>query len=257
MPYTALQLAEAHLQGGDLAESLVAIHTHLQQFPHDPHGLRLRSQLLMHTDQQDDLQQALHDLQQLETPNWQDIQRMAVLHEKLGNPQQALAVVQQALDHDPHERLKGYQLELYRRMGQLEDALRLAQHAGWGQWVGELALELGDYPLAQSAWTGVIESLHAHGVALSGLGLNQLWRAYWNRGLAHAYLQQWEQALADFEEAIVLSVADLQLVRDALDMIAQLHLNDPHYPHTLSLADDQLKGASQLPSRFQPDHTTS
>ena len=257
MPYTALQLAEAHLQAGDLAESLACLNSHLVQQPHDLTALRLRSHILMRSDRADDLKQALHDLQQLEAPDWQDVQRIAFLYEKLGDPQQALMNLQHAIERDPNERLKGYLLELYRRLGRLNDALALAQQSGWEQWVAELAFELGENALAQSSWTRFIASLTLRVASLSGLEQNQLWWAYWKRGLAFAHDRQWESALADFKQALTLSAADLQLVRDALDMIAWLRVNDPHYLNELPLSAEQLEGASQLPSRFALDQTVS
>lgn len=253
MPYTALQLAEAHLQAGELAESLACLNVHLVQHPDDPQALRLRSQLLMHSDRVEDLEQALHDLQQLQTDDWQDVQRLAFLYEKRGNPQQAILILQQALERIPHERLRGYLLELYRRLGRLQEALALAQESGWDRLVAELALELDDYPLAQSAWTRCIASFNSRLVPLTGLEQNQLWWAYWKRGLAFAHDQQWEVALVDFKQAIALSVVDLQLVKDALDMIARLRNSQPYYSDTLEVSIEERVRASQLPSRFAPD----
>ncbi|MEQ8676231.1 MAG: tetratricopeptide repeat protein [Aggregatilineales bacterium] len=168
MPYSALQLAEAYLQAGELDEAIEALNQHIAATPDDP-SRRLRASILSRQPQTDALQQALGDLDALATSTPQDAILRSTIHQKLGDDVGALEVVLTAHDRFPEDdRLTERCLYLLRMQGKIKEARALVatlqKNWRWSQWAGDLARDdhaLEDAVTHYSAAIDMLDTLYA------------------------------------------------------------------------------------------------
>ncbi|MFW5772892.1 MAG: hypothetical protein ACOCZH_06155 [Phototrophicaceae bacterium] len=168
MSYTPLQLAEAFIQAGELADALDALNTHLAAEPADDGARRLRAAVRLRLATVDDLHAALADLDSLTEAQPHDaITRSAVL-ERLGDIPAALDTLRRAHGDAPDDdRLAERLLQLLRAAGHLADARALAQARAdadlddwrWATWAGDLAAALDDPAAAEAHYTRALATL--------------------------------------------------------------------------------------------------
>lgn len=156
MTYSPMQLADAFISAGELDDALQALDQQLDATPTDDNARRLRVQVLMRLGGKQQLEQALHDLNQL-PPQPVDGHMRSVVLERLGRPQAALAAAQAALDAAKDKRLASRLLErvlgLMRQQGHIKNALRLALRHDWVQWAADAAADLHDDAQAITYYT--------------------------------------------------------------------------------------------------------
>lgn len=143
--YTPLELAEAFIRTGELADALDALNPHLEANPHDETALRLRAAVLMRLPGEDHARAALADLEQV-TPKTADdfVQQSVIWQMGLDDWAQAISSMEQAHriaggDDRISERL----LMLYDHVGEMDKArvlLNSLPHTWrWRQLAGDLA----------------------------------------------------------------------------------------------------------------------
>lgn len=149
MTYTPMQLAEAFIQTGELADALDALDQHLDSSPGDEAARRLRIAVLLRLGGGDHLRQALSDFDSV-TPLTADdeVQRSLIL-EKLDNLEDALQAMMRARSLNPvDDRLVERSLHLLIAQGKTGAALELVRTQPrawrWLQWEGDLLVLTGD-----------------------------------------------------------------------------------------------------------------
>lgn len=148
MPYSPLELANAFIQTGELTDALDALNQQLMASPMDDDARRLRIETLMRFKDDEHLQMALADLDQLANLAVDDLYKRSVIQEKPGHLDAALASIAAALHHEPtSERLIERQVHLLRSRGDYVAALRILESLPltwrWQQWRGDLAVLAG------------------------------------------------------------------------------------------------------------------
>jgi tetratricopeptide (TPR) repeat protein len=143
--YTPIELAEAFIRTGELADALDALYPHLEANPHDETALRLRVAVLMRLHGEDHARAALADIDKLNPKTADDyIQQSVIMQMGLGDWSQAVRATElahQLAPNDDHitERL----LMLYDQVGDLDKAqtlLATLPHTWrWLQLTGDLA----------------------------------------------------------------------------------------------------------------------
>ncbi|PJF23207.1 MAG: hypothetical protein CUN56_02150 [Phototrophicales bacterium] len=193
MPYSALQLAEAFIKTGELADALDALNSHLTQSPQDADARRMRAAVCLRLGQ---FQQALDDLNQLNTP--QDRLMCSTVYERMGELEQALNV----LADDAEDRLIERRLYLLQQLGRVAAARVISDDQPrtwrWCQWSGDLAVAAEDYPAAVMHYTQALNTLPPQSSqALQGIAARLLLA----RGAAYLVMQRWDDAEADYVAA--------------------------------------------------------
>ena len=166
-PYSPLQLAEAFIRTGELADALDALNPHLEANPNDEAALRLRAAVLMRLPGEDYARAALADLARLPEPTAEDFVQQSIIWQMgLGDWQQAVTMTEQAHalakgDERTAERL----LMLYEQTGNLDAARKLVaeqpQNWRWLQLAGDMAQKAGDYGAAAETYTQALVDLEA------------------------------------------------------------------------------------------------
>lgn len=226
MPYSPLQLAEAFIQAGELAEALQALNQQLEAHPDDEEARRLRIGLLLRLDGPDHLEAALADFERLPNPHAGDyLQRSVVLErsERLAEALQAMAHAYALLPGD--QRLAERYLQLLMRAEKIDLALNLVHTLPrtwrWLQWEGDLLVMAGKDMMATARY---------------GLALAQLDQSFDMQtriiapikarlllARAHAYRRQqdFEQAAAHYRAAAAL-ITDDPTIPFSLGLLAAL-----------------------------------
>jgi tetratricopeptide (TPR) repeat protein len=197
MPYTPMQLAEAFIQTGELADALQAIDQQLGARPDDDHARRLRAAVLLRLDA---LADALHTLDQLAVPGAADHAQRAIILERGGDLPGALAAMRAAHEADPADsRLTERYIRLLSASGEHELALALARSQPrtwrWLQWEGDLLAQSGDDRMATARYGLALAQLEAQPDEAAAGYLAPL-RARLLLARAHAYRRLGEYALA-------------------------------------------------------------
>ena len=148
MPYSPLQLADAYIQTGELADALAALTQHLDADPGDDSARRLRIGLRLRLEG-DHLRAALADFDQLAAPTARDFAQRAVILERLGDLDGAAQAVEQARTLNPSDdRLTEQLLHLWRVQAKTATALDLLRSQPrtwrWLQWEGDFLVQAGD-----------------------------------------------------------------------------------------------------------------
>lgn len=157
MPYSPLQLAEAFIRTGELADALDALSAHLAVQPNDADARRLRAAVLLRQGDPASLQAALADLAALPDLTADDLIQQSVVYERSGQIGAALDAARQALALRPSdERLAERLVWLLTAYGDPLSALEVvrAQPRTW-RWLereGDLLARLGDWAAAAARY---------------------------------------------------------------------------------------------------------
>jgi len=143
-----IQLVNAFLFDGDTDAALSALNDHLASHPDDADARRLRAETHMVLNSPDDLRAALDDFNALPAPTPDDSLFMVRAYEQLGLPDQAITVLEAALESDStHPRLLQRLAEILLAQGRYRDALdqveKLAPDWRRLQMVGDVLFDLG------------------------------------------------------------------------------------------------------------------
>lgn len=149
MPYTPMQLADAFIQTGELADALDALNQQLDANPGDDGARRLRIGVLLRLNEGDYFKKALADFDELATITADDEVQRSVILERLHNFDSALEAMQRALAMKPDDaRLIERNLHLLIAQNNIDTALELVRMQTrtwrWLQWEGDLLVISGD-----------------------------------------------------------------------------------------------------------------
>jgi len=148
--YTPIELAEAFIRTGELADALDALNPHLEANPTDETALRLRAAVLLRLPGEDHARAALADLDKLEAKTAEDYVQLSVVWQMgLGDWSQAITAVEHAHQLSPNDdRIIERLLMLYDHAGALEQAQTLVAtlptNWRWLQLAGDLAQKAHD-----------------------------------------------------------------------------------------------------------------
>jgi tetratricopeptide (TPR) repeat protein len=123
MAYTPLQLAEAFIQAGELADAADALTQHLDSNPDDDSARRLRAQVLARLPDEADLRLADADLSQLATPTTDDAIWRSIVLQRLGDNYHAAALLAELHENNPeNERIAERYFDLLLGQGKYAEA---------------------------------------------------------------------------------------------------------------------------------------
>jgi tetratricopeptide (TPR) repeat protein len=152
--YSPIELAEAFIRTGELADALDALNPHLEANPSDETALRLRAAVLMRLPGEDHARAALADLDKLSVKTVDDyIQQSIIMQMGLGDWSQAVSATEQAHQLAPNdERISERLLMLYEQVSELGKAqaliATLPQTWRWLQLAGDLAQKAQQFDAA-------------------------------------------------------------------------------------------------------------
>lgn len=166
MPYSAMQMAEAFIQAGELSDALESLNVHLAQSPADDSALRLRAGVLARLADESGWRDALADLAHIAAPTPDDFITRSAILERNDQRSEALDAIHQGRAAHPHdERLAERLVHILRASGDLNSARQVAEsfHEDWrwSQWAGDLAAEAGDFSSALDHYSRAIAMLEA------------------------------------------------------------------------------------------------
>lgn len=170
MAYSSLQLANAFLQTGELADAKQVLADYFGNNPNpdDPDYamlLRLWLDVLGHGDEPDQ-RLALAEYHRLPDISPTDHIKHAMNHYRLGELANARAILQSAVSQYPnHDRLTESLLFIYQKQGDFKAGLALLntlpQRWVWARWSGDFALMGSDYGVAIAHYSQAIRLLEA------------------------------------------------------------------------------------------------
>lgn len=143
--YSPLELAQAFIRTGELADALDALNPHLEANPDDAAALRLRAAVLMRLPGEDHARAALADINKLDPKTADDyIQKSVIMQMGLGDWMAAVKATEEAHQLTPEdERISERLLMLYDQVGEVDKArtllATLPQTWRWLQLAGDLA----------------------------------------------------------------------------------------------------------------------
>lgn len=167
MPYSVLQLANAFLQTGEIADARQVLADYFAQNqatdPDDEALTRLWVDILAHGDEADQ-RLAIIEYDRLSHFSPTDHIKRAMLHYQLGELSTARALLQTAVSQYPDDgRLCEALLFIYKKEGDAQAGLSLLKSLPtnwiWARWSGDFALMMNDYPLATAYYTDAINKL--------------------------------------------------------------------------------------------------
>lgn len=170
MAYSPLQLANAFLQTGELADAKQVLTDYFAGNPNadDPDYeaiIRLWLDLLAHGDEPDQ-RLALGEYHRLHDFSPTDHIKHAMIHYRLGELANARAILQSAVSQYPnHDRLTESLLFIYQKQGDFKAGLALLntlpQKWIWARWSGDFALMGRDYAIAIAHYSQAIRLLES------------------------------------------------------------------------------------------------
>jgi len=166
-PYTPIELAEAFIRTGELADALDALNPHLEANPDDATALRIRAAVLMRLPGEDHARAALADIDKLDTKTADDyVQQSVIWQMGLGDWSQAVSSTEQA--HQlalSDDRITERLLMLYDQVGELDKARTLLgtlpQTWRWLQLAGNLAQKAQQPETAIKRYSEALELVEA------------------------------------------------------------------------------------------------
>lgn len=164
MPYTPLQLAEAHLRMGELADALAALDAYLAE-TRDDAALRLRAAVRLRLSGEAALRGALADLDALAAPNAADWLQRSVVWQHLGDWNAAADAALNAAAMQPgDERIAERTLLTLEMSGRPDEAAallaRMPRTWRWLQLGGDWAGRQGDWAAAFDDYSAALDHLH-------------------------------------------------------------------------------------------------
>lgn len=161
-----LQLAEAFVRAGELADALEALHRHIESSPGDDDARRLRAAVCLRLGDGDHLWAALADLDALTSADAGDEVQRSIILQRLGDLPGALAAMTRARALKPDDdRITARYLELLVMAGRrrtARDLLKtLPQTWRWLETGGDLARADGDFAGAVRYYTAALDQLDA------------------------------------------------------------------------------------------------
>lgn len=164
MTYSPMQLAEAFLKTGELQDALEALNQQLEQEVDDGQARRLRIQVLLRLNNEENLQAAIADIEKLSSPTAEDYQIASIVYERSGNLEAAITAMNQARENNTDdERLTERLLELLIVHQAYQDALSLIrqQEQTW-RWLereGDVLVLMDDDTMATARYGLVLAKL--------------------------------------------------------------------------------------------------
>lgn len=163
MPYTPLQLAEAHLRMGELADALAALDAYLAETTDDA-ALRLRAAVRLRLPGEAALRGALADLDALGQPTAADWLQRSVVWQHLGDWDAAADAALNAAAMLPgDERIAERTLLTLEMSGRQDEAAallaRMPRTWRWLQLAGDLAGRQGDWAAAFDDYSAALDHL--------------------------------------------------------------------------------------------------
>lgn len=217
MTYSPMELAEAFIKTGEMADALDALNQQLETHPDDPNARRLRARVLLLLRHEPDLQQAVSDLQALAEMTSDDWVQLSIIYERLGQLDDAVHAMRQALSSDLSAERKVERLvRLLVVQANYEDALVLVRQQTrnwrWLQIEGDILAQSGDHMMATARYGLAIAQLEGR----FDLEREDYLRAIKGRLLlarAHAYrrIGQYQQADEHYTAAQAITSADKSL----------------------------------------------
>jgi tetratricopeptide (TPR) repeat protein len=162
--YTPMELANAFIRTGELADALDALNDQLNQHPDDTEAKRLRAAVRLRIGDAIALAEAHADLESLLDKTTGDYVQLSLLAERQNDLPTAIIAIEAACQLAPddarlYERLVGLSM----KQGDYVSALaRVRQQPAdwrWGQWEGDICIKMGDYAGALEAYHRVVQQL--------------------------------------------------------------------------------------------------
>jgi tetratricopeptide (TPR) repeat protein len=163
--YSPIELAEAFVRAGELADALDVLNPHLAANPNDATALRLRAAVLMRLPGEDYAHAALADIDRLDPKTADDyIQQSIIMQMGLDDWLQAVSATEQAHQLAVNDdRITERLLMLYDQVGELDKAQRLLvtlpQTWRWLQLAGDLAQKAHEADAAIDRYTEALNML--------------------------------------------------------------------------------------------------
>jgi tetratricopeptide (TPR) repeat protein len=203
MPYSPLQMAEAFMQAGELADALDMLDAHLAANPGDAAARRGRAAARSRLGGEDNWRAALADLDALDERTPDDEVRRAILLTQVGDAAGARAALARAHERAPDdERI----LERYIDALEVVDARALVDTLpktwGWLKKAGDLAVKAGDDAAAVGHYTEALERLHAIAPTHHAILANQRGLLTLSRATLCFRLGRYREAAADYAAAM-------------------------------------------------------
>jgi predicted Zn-dependent protease len=217
MAYSAVELANAFIQAGELQDALDALNPHLAANPTDDQALRLRAAVLIRLRSDEHLRAALTDLNALASPTVNDLVQKANVCQMLGDLESAKQAILAARILAPdQENLVQHHVYMLMAFHQYEEGRALIdsmpQTWVWLQMSGDLASEyegeeraIADYSRALTLLEVAFDT-SAEKFA-QGIKANMLA----NRATMYATLERYTEAAADYDAARALVPDDMMM----------------------------------------------
>lgn len=199
MPYTPMQLAEAFIQTGELTDALEALNQHLDANPGDDATRRLRIGVLLRLADDNYLNKALADFDQLADINADDEVQRSVILERLHDSEGALEAMTRARAINPDDaRLVERNLYLLAAQNKIDAALEFVRTQPrtwhWLQWEGDLLVMCGDDMMATARYGLALAQMNERYTADDGFITPIRARLLLTRGDAYHRLGDFAQA---------------------------------------------------------------
>ncbi len=251
--YSPLQLAEAFIRTGELADALDALNPHLAANPTDEVALRLRAAVLMRLPGEDHAQAALADLSHIKEPTAEDFVQQSIIWQiGLGDWQQAMLMTEQArVRSGADERIAERLLILYEQTGNIDKARALIHEQPknwrWLQLAGDLAQKAADYEVATAYYTQALTDLDAKlSATQNAITRNIKGMLVGSRAAAYLKLSQPKAAETDYVAAAEYLPTDLSYSLMAGVAAALDGQHERAYALCQSVLDDEPQLADML-----------
>lgn len=149
MAYSALQMAEAFIQAGELTDALEALNTHLAENAADDAAREMRLMVLSRLEDTQHLTQIIEDVAGLAAPQATHFTQQAQALYALDRQDEAVTALERALALAPEDqRVAEQALNLYIKLKDWLAALKLIDLQPrtwhWLQWQGDVLVHMGD-----------------------------------------------------------------------------------------------------------------
>ncbi|MCB9451145.1 MAG: tetratricopeptide repeat protein [Anaerolineaceae bacterium] len=216
MAYTPMQLAEAFIKTGELADALDALNQQLETDPDHEMARRLRAQVIARMPGEANLRAALADLDRIATPTPADSLWRVVTLEQLGDTVAATQAAADAHAAHPDDRALAERLfYLYLRGKDFAAGRRLLNAMprtwNWLHKAGDLATEDGHTEDAPGYYTAALADLEQQFPPTDDFGQGIRAMILAARARVYATLGQMAQADSDYAAAMTLIPDDPML----------------------------------------------